>query len=156
MQKVVNAVFLFSVIAMNLFTIAAANTTGMSGVANAAKIVTPDDVKWIPSKQLANVKVAIMDGDPKKPGSPYTLRLKLPDGYTIPLHWHPDTERLTILSGTVMFGAGNKMDRSKTTALGPGSYVVIPAYVRHWVTAKGATIFQVSGVAPFTVNFINQ
>jgi quercetin dioxygenase-like cupin family protein len=156
MQKLVLAVFLSTVIAMSLFTIALANTMGMPGVANAAMMVTPDDIKWMPSKQLQNVQVAIMDGDPKKAGSPYTMRLKLPDGYTIPLHWHPDTERLTILSGTIMFGVGDTMDRSKTTALGPGSYVVIPAYVRHWVTAKGATIFQVSGVAPFTVNFIKQ
>ncbi len=156
MQKLVFAAFLSTVIAMSLGMIALANTTGMSGVANAAKMVTPVDIKWMPSKILPSVQVAIMDGDPKKTGSPYTMRLKLPDGYTIPLHWHPDTERLTILSGTVMFGVGDKMDRSKTTALGPGSYVVIPALVRHWVTAKGGTIFQVSGVAPFTVNFIKQ
>lgn len=95
-----------------------------------------------------------MDGDPKKPGSSYTLRLRLPDAYTIPLHWHPDTERLTVLTGVVLFGAGDKMDPLKTTALGPGSYIVIPATVRHWVTARGSTIFQVSGRAPFTVNFV--
>jgi quercetin dioxygenase-like cupin family protein len=53
-----------------------------------------------------------------------------------------------------LFGAGDKMDAAKTTALGPGSYIVIPAMVRHWVTARGSTIFQVSGLGPFTVNFV--
>ena len=108
----------------------------------------------MPSPVLRRVQVAVMDGNPEKPGSPYTLRLKLPDEFTIPLHWHPDTERLTVLTGVVLFGAGNKMDATKTTALGPGSYIVIPATVRHWVTARGPTIFQVSGAGPFTVNFV--
>ena len=154
MQKIDFAVFLSSTIAISLLTIASANTMGTSGVADAAIMVTPDNIKWMPSKQLPNVQVAIMDGDLKKAGSSYTMRLKLPDAYTIPLHWHPDTERLTILSGTIMFGVGDTMDRTRTTALGPGSYVIIPAHVRHWVTSKGDTIFQVSGVAPFMVNFI--
>jgi quercetin dioxygenase-like cupin family protein len=108
----------------------------------------------MPSPKLPRVQVAVMDGDPKKPGSSYTLRLRLPDAYTIPLHWHPDTERLTVLTGVVLFGAGDKIDPTKTTALGPGSYIVIPATVRHWVTARGSTIFQVSGLGPFTVNFV--
>jgi quercetin dioxygenase-like cupin family protein len=103
---------------------------------------------------LSNVQVAVTDGDPKEQCSSYTLRLKLSDAYTIPLHWHPDTERLTVLTGVVLFGAGDKMDPTKTTTLEPGSYIVIPATVKHWVTARGSTIFQVSGTGPFKVNFV--
>lgn len=125
-----------------------------SDATNAVTLIQPQAIRWMPSPVLRHVQVAVMDGDPKAPGSPYTLRLKLPDAYTIPLHWHPDTERLTVLSGIVLFGAGDKVDPMKTTALGPGSYIVIPAKVPHWVTARGATIFQVSGLGPFTVNFI--
>lgn len=127
--------------------VSAATTTAVT-------LMPPQAIKWMPSPRLPRVQVAVMDGDPKKPGSAYTLRLKLPDAYTIPLHWHPDTERLTVLTGVVLFGAGDKMDPTKTTALGPGSYIIIPAMVRHWVTARGPTIFQVSGVGPFTVNFV--
>jgi mannose-6-phosphate isomerase-like protein (cupin superfamily) len=125
-----------------------------SGATKAVTLIPPEAIRWTPSPKLPRVQVAVMDGDPKKLDSSYTLRLKLPDAYTIPLHWHPDTERLTVLSGVVLFGAGNKMDPAKTTALGPGSYIVIPATVRHWVTARGPTIFQVSGLGPFTVNFV--
>ncbi len=125
-----------------------------SGATNSVTLIRPQEIRWMPSPKLSRVQVAVMDGDPKKLGSSYTLRLKLPDAYTIPLHWHPDTERLTVLTGVVLFGAGDKMDPAKTTALGPGSYIVIPATVRHWVTARGPTIFQVSGLGPFTVNFV--
>lgn len=125
-----------------------------AGTAEAVKLIPPEAVSWMPSPILPRVQVAVMDGEPKEQGSPYTLRLKLLDAYTIPLHWHPDTERLTVLTGVVLFGAGDAMDPTKTTALGPGSYIVIPATVKHWVTARGPTIFQVSGTGPFKVNFV--
>jgi quercetin dioxygenase-like cupin family protein len=121
---------------------------------NLPTLIAPGAIKWMASPQLPRVQVAVMDGDPKKPGSSYTLRLKLPDRYTIPLHWHPDTERLTVLTGMVLFGSGSIMNPAKTTALGPDSYIIIPARVPHWVTAKGPTVFQVSGVGPFMVNFV--
>ena len=70
--------------------------------------------------------------------------------HTIPLHWHPDTERLTVLTGVVLFGAGDKMDPVKTTALGPGSYIVILAMVPTLGNGAGLTIFQVSGLGPYS------
>ena len=84
------------------------------------------------------------------------MRLKFPDGYTIPLHWHPDTERFTVLSGMVMFGVGDAVDPSKTTALGPGSFVIVPANLHHWLTTKGETILQGSGTGLFTINLVKQ
>jgi len=146
--------FLTSLFITLLLMSSSARANGVSGGSNNVTLVAPSQIKWMPSPQLPHVQVAVMDGDPKKLGSPYTMRLRLPDGYTIPLHRHPDTERLTVLSGIVLFGAGDRLDPTKTTALGPGSYIVIPAMVPHWVTANGPTIFQVSGTGPFKVNFV--
>jgi quercetin dioxygenase-like cupin family protein len=143
-----------SVFVQFLFATSLVGADVSPGATNSVTLIRPQEIRWIPSPNLPRVQVAVMDGDPKKPGASYTLRLKLPDAYTIPLHWHPDTERLTVLTGVVLFGAGDKMDPAKTTALGPGSYIVIPATARHWVTARGSTIFQVSGLGPFTVNFV--
>lgn len=143
-----------SVFVLSLVTSVLVRADASSGTKSAVTLITPQEIRWIPSSKLPRVQVGVMDGDQKKVGSSYTLRLKLPDAYTIPLHWHPDTERLTVLTGVVLFGAGDKMDPVKTTALGPGSYIVIPAMVRHWVTARGPTIFQVSGLGPFRVNFV--
>jgi hypothetical protein len=146
--------FLPSVFVLSLISSISVRADVSSGTTKAVTLIPPQTIRWMPSPKLPRVRVAVMDGDPKKLGSSYTLRLKLPDAYTIPLHWHPDTERLTVLTGIVLFGAGDKMDPAKTTALGPGSYIIIPAMVRHWVTARGPTIFQVSGLGPFTVNFV--
>ena len=55
---------------------------------------SPKDIKWGPAPPVVpkGAQAAVLDGDPFKDGSSYTLRLKMPDGYKIPPHWHP-TER---------------------------------------------------------------
>ncbi len=81
--------------------------------------------------------------------------MKVPDGYTVPPHWHPTAENLVILSGSLMMGVGDKIDEAAMHALGPGAYAKMPAKTRHYVRAKGETIFQVSGTGPFAVNYVN-
>jgi len=51
-------------------------------------------------------EATVFEGDPFKDDSLYTLRLKMPDGYKIPPHWHPTDENLTVLSGTLGFQTG--------------------------------------------------
>jgi hypothetical protein len=50
----------------------------------AAEIVWRDRPPSLP----AGAKLAILEGDPAKDGF-FTMRLRLPDGYKIPPHWHP-------------------------------------------------------------------
>ena len=154
MKNLISRLLLPLGFALVLFSSSSVRADVSPNTTSAVTLIPPQAIRWMPSPILPHVHVAEMDGDPKRAGSSYTLRLSLPDAYTIPLHWHPDTERLTVLTGVVLFGAGDKLDAKKTTALGPGSYIVIPASVRHWVTARGPTIFQVSGLGPFTVNFV--
>ena len=52
------------------------------------KMVTPADVQWgnVPPGLPAGGQMAVLDGDPTKPGS-FTVRLKSPAGYKImPAH----------------------------------------------------------------------
>ena len=113
-------------------------------------IVTPDSVKWMPGTgQIpATVGVAVLAGDPSNPGT-FTMRLNIPDGTKFGVHYHDDTERLTVISGTFMAGLGTTFDETKMTALPAGSYCVLPAGVRHYAMAKGPTVVQLSGNGPF-------
>src|SRR2546427_12709491 len=65
----------------------------------------PDQIQWRdgPPSLLPGAKMAILEGDPAKEGF-FTMRLKLPDGYRVFPHWHPRTERLTIIQGIVNLG----------------------------------------------------
>ena len=50
-------------------------------------------------------QIAVLEGDPAKDG-PFVFRLKIPDGYRVPPHTHPKTERITVISGTFNVGMG--------------------------------------------------
>jgi len=65
-------------------------------------------IKWGPAAPVVpkGAEVTVFEGEPLKDGSLYTLRLKMPDGYKIPPHWHPTDENLTVLSGTLGFQTG--------------------------------------------------
>ena len=93
-------------------------------------------------------KVSVLHGDPFSAG-PFVLRLSLPDGYKIPLHWNPVGEYVTVLSGAMQLGMGNSVDVSEAQSYSPGDFVFIPARQAHWAQARGATVLQVSGNGPF-------
>ena len=54
----------------------------------------------------------VLSGDPSKDG-PFTIRLRLPAGYQIPAHSHPTTEAITVLSGKLLLGMGDKLIRRR-------------------------------------------
>ena len=127
--------------------------------ASADKMVasTPDDIKWgdAPPVLSPGAKFAVVDGNPMKAGSYYTIRLQLPDGYKIMPHWHPVAEHLTVMSGSFNIGMGDKMDESAAKTLPAGSYGVMPAKMHHYAVTKGDTTVQISGMGPFALTYVN-
>lgn len=119
-------------------------------------IVTPATVAWTPgSGHFVGAQVAVSEGDPAKPG-PYTLRLKLPDGATFAPHSHGDVEHVTVLSGTLLVGLGDKLDVAHMKALDAGSYVVIPSGLHHFAMAKGSTVIQIHGNGPSSFDMVDR
>jgi uncharacterized protein (TIGR02246 family) len=96
-------------------------------------------------------RISVLHGDPFSPGL-FVLRLQMPDGYQIPLHWQPNAEYLTVLSGGLQLGRGNRVDPSSARSFGPGDFVFIPAREPHYGQVRGATVLQISGNGPFQVN----
>lgn len=101
------------------------------------------------------VKIAVLHGDPSKAGD-YTLRLKFPDNYTIPPHWHPEGEHVTVLQGNFSFGMGASFDRNALKSYGPGDFVYAPAKMPHFATTKGESVVQLHGTGPFAINLVNK
>jgi ketosteroid isomerase-like protein/quercetin dioxygenase-like cupin family protein len=96
-------------------------------------------------------KITVLEGDPSKAGQ-FVLRLNFPDGYQVPLHWHPTAETVTVLSGAGDFGMGNAVDASGAHPFAAGDFVFIPARHAHWLSIHGSTVVQVSGNGPFQLN----
>src|SRR5688572_2143540 len=83
-------------------------------------LVKADAVKWAPAPPFpAGAEIAVLEGDPGAKGT-VTLRLKFPANYDIPAHWHSMTERVTVLTGALNVGMGDKLDRKTSQRLDPG------------------------------------
>jgi quercetin dioxygenase-like cupin family protein len=119
-------------------------------------IVDAAQLKWMPAPPSLppGGQMAVLDGDPTKSGG-FSMRVKLPDGFVVPPHWHPTAENLVVLSGTLMMGVGDKVDDASMHALTAGGYARMPAKVHHYVRTKGETTFQVYGTGPFAITYVN-
>lgn len=120
-------------------------------------LTTPAEVKWGdgPPSLPPGAKMAVMYGDPGRPGGLFLGLLKVPAGYKIPAHWHPTDETVTVLSGTVQMGMGDKLDAKTAKSLPAGSMAVMPAKHNHYFIAKTAVTIQVSMLGPFEITYIN-
>jgi len=121
-----------------------------------AGIYRPDEMKWLegPKSLPAGVKLTVLEGDPAKAG-PFVMRLRLPDGYTIPAHTHPKTERLTVISGTFNIVMGDELEKKNAQKMGAGAFGFWPADMKHFVWADGETVVQLHGIGPWSIHYVN-
>ena len=122
-------------------------------------MVTPDQVTFQPLEVpgfKSGMKIAVIHGDPNAESGDYVLRLEFPAGYVFPAHWHPNTENVTVLSGELQLGMGDKEDASKVMSYQPGSFLYIPPKNPHFGGAKVMTVIQLHGEAPFKIELVNK
>lgn len=117
------------------------------------KIVHYGDLKWQPA--LPGVELAVLDGDPEKPGQPFVLLLKCADGSGSKPHWHSTESSATVIKGTYLLGFGEQFDKSKMQPLTAGDYLRIPKGVPHFDTVKGETLLYVHGIGPIDFHWVN-
>jgi quercetin dioxygenase-like cupin family protein len=115
------------------------------------------EIEWqdAPASLEPGGKVAILEGNPSEAGV-FTMRIRMPDGYYISPHWHPNVERVTVISGNFLLGSGDRMDREATERLKPGSYTSMPPGMRHFAIADGETVIQLTSVGPWIINYIHE
>ncbi len=120
------------------------------------ELYSPDRIRWKegPPSLPRGAMIAVLEGDPAKEG-PFVFRVKLPDGYRVPPHTHPRTERVTVLSGTFNIGMGAKFDEKATKPMPAGSYGYWKAGMKHFVWTKGETVLQFHGMGPWSIQYVN-
>jgi quercetin dioxygenase-like cupin family protein len=119
------------------------------------RIITPSDLKWEDVASLPpGAKIAVIEGKMSEEG-PVTARVKLPANYRIPPHYHPGQERVTVLSGTVNIGMGDKFDARKSTAMKPGTVLLMPPKMHHFAWTSEEAIFQLNVSGPWSVTYLN-
>jgi len=112
-------------------------------------------VKWGPGPAFlpAGARFAVLQGDPGKSGV-YTIRLKLPNHYTIRPHFHPADEHVTVLSGIFLVGMGDTLRVSKAQRLTAGGFITAPADAHHFAVTGAPTILQIHGEGPFALTYV--
>ena len=121
------------------------------------KITAAAEMQWKagPPTLPSGAQIVVLDGDPTKPG-PFTIRLKIPPGYQIPPHTHPAAaERITVISGAVRLGIGEKLDASGGRELKAGDFAVVPPGVPHSASALSEAILQIHSEGPFERKFVD-
>jgi len=102
---------------------------------------------------MKGIDVAVLSGDPMKSG-PYVIRLRIPANMKIPPHYHGEVENVTIISGALWVGLGDKFDETNLKELGPGTFVSLPANVHHYAMTKAETIVQIHGMGPSSMSAV--
>lgn len=112
--------------------------------------VTPAQVRWFtPSYYKDGRQRAQLLGHSSQAGA-WVDRVKIPAGGRVLAHTHPHDELVTVLEGTWYLGEGEKFDAAKLKGYPPGSFIIIPAGIPHFVAAKEAdVIVQLSGTGKF-------
>jgi quercetin dioxygenase-like cupin family protein len=120
------------------------------------KAFTPDKVEWnaAPDALPSGAQLGVLEGDPMKSG-PYTMRLKMPAGYRIPPHFHMAREHVTVVSGNLKVGMGDKFDEGSMNSFSPGSFAYLEPRTHHYAMADGETVIQLHGMGPWAIRYVN-
>ena len=124
--------------------------------ADSPVVLSAKEVKWgaPPPVFPPGAKFAVIAGDPAATCL-ITVRFEMPAGYTIPPHFHPTDEHVTVLRGSFSLGMGDVIDKSHALTLSAGGYGVAMANMHHYAyTTTGATI-QVHMQGPFALTYVN-
>ncbi|MGQ4879763.1 cupin domain-containing protein [Billgrantia sp. LNSP4103-1] len=117
-------------------------------------IGTPDELEWGPVASMGEgAEIAVIEGD-LSAEAPFTLRLRMEDGYEIRPHVHPAYERVTVLEGTLHFAHGEEFEREATHALPVGGYAIMSPGDAMFGYAEGETIIQLHGTGPWGIEYV--
>jgi quercetin dioxygenase-like cupin family protein len=119
-------------------------------------VVAPEALTWKDNPALPEgVQMAVVYGDPTKAGEVFVTRTKFPPNTQVAAHTHPFAEYVTVISGSIYLGEGDKLDTTRGQLFRAGTFYFNPAKHAHygWTTNEEA-IVQVQGVGPFGIDFI--
>ena len=120
-------------------------------------VFTPDTIPWGPAPPFLakGAQLAVLEGDPTASSGDFTVRLKMPDGYRIAPHWHPQRENVTVITGTFKVGMGDIFEANNMAAFTAGSFAFLDPDMHHYAMACGEVVVQVHGQSPLQFNYVN-
>jgi hypothetical protein len=136
------------------------SAAGLAGMAMSQtmnnKLVTPGEIQWGPATAVLppGAQEAVLFGDPTKDGL-FSMRFKLPKGYSVAPHTLSKVGTFTVISGTFRMGMGEKTDPSKARAMPAGSFIAVAAATPHFVSVDEETVVQLNNIGPWVLTYID-
>jgi hypothetical protein len=127
------------------------------GRASAGLAAPPElPLEWEPAPAMfpPGAEVAVLQGDPRS-NAPFTIRLRLPDGYRLPPHVQPTDAHVTVVRGTLLVGMGSTVEPERMLALPAGGFITAPANYAHYAQTRGRTVIQVHATGPFALTYVH-
>jgi len=119
--------------------------------------LTANEVRWFTPRYYHDGRQrAHLFGDSSQGGT-WIDRVKIPAGARALAHTHPRDELATVIEGTWYVGEGTKYDRAKLRAYPPGTFVLIPSGVPHFIEAPDrAVIVQLTGIGKWQTDYLEK
>ena len=118
------------VLPLVLIGLVAAFTLTAGGGDKGAKVWPAEEIKWTDIAALPGMAIAPLWGDPNK--GAYGALKKVPGGTEFGWHTHTNSQKVVAVSGTIEF----MLEGGEKKELGPGSYVYLPAKMKHHTVCK--------------------
>ena len=148
--------FRFGLIASVLVLAGALAVLGQASHASSNMLQPLAAAKWGPAPPMLppGAEIAVLAGNPMA-AEPYSIRLKFPANYDIPAHSHPTDENVTVVTGTVYFGMGDKLNRNAGQPLPVGGFTRAIAGMNHYAYTKSEATIVLHGMGPVEFNYVN-
>ena len=137
-------------------TIVAAAAMLIAAGTGAQAQTNSSELKWGPAPPAfpAGAEMAVLSGDPGKAG-PFAVRIRVPAGFKVPAHSHPTDEFVTVISGEISLGMGDKLDQANGKKLDAGGFAEAKAGMNHYVWTGSGAVVQVNSEGPFEMIYAN-
>lgn len=119
-------------------------------------VVRAGEIQWKPTPPNLppGSEMAVLEGDPRG-NALFTVRFRTYTDMIVPAHSHPVNERVTVLQGRAAVAFGPDATRETGTEFGPGDYYVNAHGAVHTIWLDSATILQITGIGPWTLDFVD-
>ena len=111
---------------------------------------TATNIKW-QEEYPDGTKYSLLEGSRDIPGNAFTYAFFIPAGY-YEHHWHSSDARVAVLSGALRVGYGESLDKSRMQSYGVGSFLLVPANMKHSMGAETDTIIIGTALGPWSTH----
>jgi quercetin dioxygenase-like cupin family protein len=96
-------------------------------------------------------KDALLEGRREVPGEAFTYAFFIPAGYH-EHHWHSSDARVVVVQGALKVSFGETLDLEHLKTYPTGTYLLVPANVKHTMAADEDTVIIGTAVGPWSTH----